>query len=136
MHRNSIRPSIYVYSSSIIFLKNENAHPPLNTHRGEEMRGEERGEEWRGKDFRKRTLWNFILSISSFLWDLVMIDTMEWLLVCSLLKVHLLFCYCGDVICVFITQLLERIGPATEELKSKGIDFSLWYKPEDYRADV
>jgi len=35
-----------------------------------------------------------------------------------------------------ISQLLERIGPATEGLKSKGIDFSLWYKPEDYRADV
>jgi hypothetical protein len=34
-----------------------------------------------------------------------------------------------------ISQLLERIGPATEELKSKGIDFSLWYKPEDYRTD-
>ncbi|CAJ2645165.1 unnamed protein product [Trifolium pratense] len=32
-------------------------------------------------------------------------------------------------------KLLERIGPATEELKSKGIDFSLWYKPEDYRTD-
>ncbi|KZV42514.1 hypothetical protein F511_38539 [Dorcoceras hygrometricum] len=28
--------------------------------------------------------------------------------------------------------LLERIGPATEKLKIKGIDFSLWYKPENY----
>ncbi|KAB1222123.1 Phosphatase IMPL1, chloroplastic [Morella rubra] len=33
-------------------------------------------------------------------------------------------------------KLLERIGPATEKLKSKGIDFSLWYKPENYRADL
>lgn len=31
-------------------------------------------------------------------------------------------------------QLLDRIGPATEKLKSKGIDFSLWYKPENYRT--
>lgn len=37
---------------------------------------------------------------------------------------------------VIHAKLLERIGPATEGLKSKGIDFSLWYKPEDYRADV
>ncbi|XP_075505309.1 phosphatase IMPL1, chloroplastic isoform X1 [Primulina tabacum] len=29
-------------------------------------------------------------------------------------------------------KLLERIGPATEKLKIKGIDFSLWYKPENY----
>jgi myo-inositol-1(or 4)-monophosphatase len=36
---------------------------------------------------------------------------------------------------VLHAKLLERIGPATEELKSKGIDFSLWYKPEDYRTD-
>ncbi|XP_014494458.1 phosphatase IMPL1, chloroplastic [Vigna radiata var. radiata] len=34
------------------------------------------------------------------------------------------------------TELLNRIGPATEKLKNKGIDFSLWYKPENYRADV
>ena len=33
-------------------------------------------------------------------------------------------------------QLLERIGPATEKLKSKGIDFSLWYKPESLHADL
>ncbi|KAL1325561.1 hypothetical protein HN51_035615 [Arachis hypogaea] len=33
-------------------------------------------------------------------------------------------------------KLLDRIGPATEKLKSKGIDFSLWYKPENYAADV
>ncbi|KAG6523702.1 hypothetical protein ZIOFF_013578 [Zingiber officinale] len=32
-------------------------------------------------------------------------------------------------------QLLERIGPATEELKKKGIDFSLWFKPENYITD-
>jgi hypothetical protein len=63
---------------------------------------------------------------------------MEWFALCSLLKMknnknmlldvlsHLFMC---------ISQLLERIGPATEELKSKGIDFSLWYKPEDYRTD-
>ncbi|GAU45230.1 hypothetical protein TSUD_138020 [Trifolium subterraneum] len=37
---------------------------------------------------------------------------------------------------VLHAKLLERIGPATEELKSKGIDFSLWYKPEDYRTDL
>ncbi|XP_073130677.1 phosphatase IMPL1, chloroplastic isoform X2 [Henckelia pumila] len=29
-------------------------------------------------------------------------------------------------------KLLERIGPATEKLKIKGIDFSHWYKPENY----
>lgn len=33
-------------------------------------------------------------------------------------------------------KLLERIGPATERLKSKGIDFSLWYKPENYQTDL
>ncbi|XP_009376387.1 phosphatase IMPL1, chloroplastic [Pyrus x bretschneideri] len=33
-------------------------------------------------------------------------------------------------------KLLERIAPATEKLKGKGIDFSLWYKPEDYTTDV
>ncbi|KAB5532293.1 hypothetical protein DKX38_018963 [Salix brachista] len=33
-------------------------------------------------------------------------------------------------------ELLERIAPATEKLKSKGIDFSLWYKPENYRTDL
>lgn len=33
-------------------------------------------------------------------------------------------------------QLLERIGPATEELKGKGIDFSLWYKPDDYTTEL
>ncbi|XP_057749262.1 phosphatase IMPL1, chloroplastic isoform X2 [Arachis stenosperma] len=33
-------------------------------------------------------------------------------------------------------KLLDRIGPATEKLKSKGIDFSLWYKPENYATDV
>ncbi|KAJ9168470.1 hypothetical protein P3X46_019988 [Hevea brasiliensis] len=32
-------------------------------------------------------------------------------------------------------KLLERIAPATEKLKAKGIDFSLWYKPENYRTD-
>ncbi|CAJ1975534.1 unnamed protein product [Sphenostylis stenocarpa] len=37
---------------------------------------------------------------------------------------------------VLHAKLLDRIGPATEKLKSKGIDFSLWYKPENYRADV
>ncbi|XP_034887669.1 phosphatase IMPL1, chloroplastic isoform X1 [Populus alba] len=37
---------------------------------------------------------------------------------------------------VFIMQLLERIAPATEKLKGKGIDFSLWYKPENYRTDL
>ncbi|KAJ7969293.1 Inositol-1-monophosphatase [Quillaja saponaria] len=33
-------------------------------------------------------------------------------------------------------KLLERIGPATEKLKGKGIDFSLWYKPDNYHADI
>ncbi|KAL5977217.1 hypothetical protein ACLOJK_021559 [Asimina triloba] len=32
-------------------------------------------------------------------------------------------------------KLLERIGPATEQLKNKGIDFSLWFKPENYSTD-
>ncbi|KAJ0975846.1 hypothetical protein J5N97_017811 [Dioscorea zingiberensis] len=32
-------------------------------------------------------------------------------------------------------KLLERIGPATENLKNKGIDFSLWFKPENYITD-
>ncbi|ERN14805.1 hypothetical protein AMTRI_Chr02g255390 [Amborella trichopoda] len=33
-------------------------------------------------------------------------------------------------------KLLERIGPATEKLKSKGINFSHWFKPENYNSDV
>ncbi|KAM1917316.1 hypothetical protein ACFX13_036932 [Malus domestica] len=33
-------------------------------------------------------------------------------------------------------KVLERIAPATEKLKSKEIDFSLWYKPEDYTTDI
>ncbi|CAL9016221.1 unnamed protein product [Prunus brigantina] len=33
-------------------------------------------------------------------------------------------------------KLLERIAPATEKLKSKGIVFSLWYKPDDYTTDI
>ncbi|XVF40048.1 hypothetical protein PTKIN_Ptkin01aG0081200 [Pterospermum kingtungense] len=33
-------------------------------------------------------------------------------------------------------KLLERIAPATEKLKNKGIDFSLWYKPENYVTDL
>lgn len=37
---------------------------------------------------------------------------------------------------VLHNKLLEKIGPATENLKSKGIDFSLWYKPENYRTDL
>ncbi|KAF3450035.1 hypothetical protein FNV43_RR06114 [Rhamnella rubrinervis] len=32
-------------------------------------------------------------------------------------------------------KLLERIAPATEKLKSKKLDFSLWYKPENYTTD-
>ncbi|KAL9456553.1 hypothetical protein AB3S75_005727 [Citrus x aurantiifolia] len=31
-------------------------------------------------------------------------------------------------------KLLERIAPATEKLKSKGINFSPWYKPENYHT--
>lgn len=33
-------------------------------------------------------------------------------------------------------KLLERIGPPTERLKNKGIDFSLWYKPENYHTEL
>ncbi|XP_022715455.1 phosphatase IMPL1, chloroplastic isoform X2 [Durio zibethinus] len=33
-------------------------------------------------------------------------------------------------------KLLETIAPATEKLKNKGIDFSLWYKPENYITDL
>ncbi|KAJ8758586.1 hypothetical protein K2173_000307 [Erythroxylum novogranatense] len=36
---------------------------------------------------------------------------------------------------VIHAKLLERIGPATEKLKSKGIDFSPWNKPENYHTD-
>ncbi|RWR85721.1 Inositol monophosphatase [Cinnamomum micranthum f. kanehirae] len=36
---------------------------------------------------------------------------------------------------VLHAKLLERIGPATEKLKSNGIDFSLWFKPENYTTD-
>ncbi|KAK9088150.1 hypothetical protein Scep_027232 [Stephania cephalantha] len=32
-------------------------------------------------------------------------------------------------------KLLERIGPATQKLKSNGIDLSPWFKPENYRTD-
>ncbi|KAH6756940.1 myo-inositol monophosphatase like 1 [Perilla frutescens var. hirtella] len=37
---------------------------------------------------------------------------------------------------VLHSKLLERIGPATEKLKDKGIDFSLWYKPENYYTEL
>ncbi|XP_057812110.1 phosphatase IMPL1, chloroplastic [Salvia miltiorrhiza] len=37
---------------------------------------------------------------------------------------------------VLHSKLLERIGPATEKLKDKGIDFSLWYKPENYHTEI
>lgn len=33
-------------------------------------------------------------------------------------------------------QLLEKISPATEALKTKGIDFSMWFKPENYVTDL
>ncbi|KAF4361845.1 phosphatase IMPL1, chloroplastic [Cannabis sativa] len=33
-------------------------------------------------------------------------------------------------------KLLERIAPATEKLKSKNIDFSLWYKPDNYLTEL
>lgn len=33
-------------------------------------------------------------------------------------------------------KLLERIGPATENLKTKGIGFSLWFKPENYYTEL
>lgn len=43
----------------------------------------------------------------------------------------------GDKSIAFrFAQLLERIGPATEKLIEKGIDFSLWFKPENYETDV
>ncbi|PAN04236.1 hypothetical protein PAHAL_1G051000 [Panicum hallii] len=32
-------------------------------------------------------------------------------------------------------QLLDWIGPPTEDLKKKGIDFSLWFKPDKYPTD-
>nr|XP_009590604.1 phosphatase IMPL1, chloroplastic isoform X1 [Nicotiana tomentosiformis] len=32
-------------------------------------------------------------------------------------------------------KLLEKIGPATENLKGKGIDFSVWFKPENYHTE-
>ncbi|KAM0880644.1 hypothetical protein ACQ4PT_033436 [Festuca glaucescens] len=32
-------------------------------------------------------------------------------------------------------QLLDRIRPATEDLKNKGIDFSLWFKPDKLRIE-
>ncbi|KAK9093603.1 hypothetical protein Syun_028514 [Stephania yunnanensis] len=32
-------------------------------------------------------------------------------------------------------KLLEKIGPATQKLKSNGIDLSPWFKPENYRTD-
>ncbi|KAM1154776.1 hypothetical protein ACFX19_037719 [Malus domestica] len=38
--------------------------------------------------------------------------------------------------CVLHGKLLERVAPATEKLKSQGIDFSLRYKPEDYTRDI
>ncbi|VVA93190.1 unnamed protein product [Arabis nemorensis] len=37
---------------------------------------------------------------------------------------------------VIHSKLLERIAPATENLKTKGIDFSLWCKPEDYHTEL
>ncbi|GAB2298203.1 Phosphatase impl1, chloroplastic [Dionaea muscipula] len=52
----------------------------------------------------------------------------------------------GEIFCVFDrsvlvsnnvlhSKLLERIAPATEKLKGKGIDFSLWFKPDNYATD-
>ncbi|KAL0815012.1 hypothetical protein Bca101_071455 [Brassica carinata] len=37
---------------------------------------------------------------------------------------------------VLHSKLLDRIAPATENLKTKGIDFSLWFKPEDYHTEL
>ncbi|EPS71146.1 hypothetical protein M569_03612, partial [Genlisea aurea] len=34
------------------------------------------------------------------------------------------------------SQLLERIATSTEKLKEKGIDFSPWFKPENYRTEL
>ncbi|CAD6251744.1 unnamed protein product [Miscanthus lutarioriparius] len=33
-------------------------------------------------------------------------------------------------------QLLDRIGPPTEDLKKKGIDFSLWFKPDKLSVEA
>ncbi|KAI4370890.1 hypothetical protein MLD38_019187 [Melastoma candidum] len=33
-------------------------------------------------------------------------------------------------------KLLERIAPATENLKAKGIDFSTWFKPGNYHTEL
>ncbi|CAH9086890.1 unnamed protein product [Cuscuta europaea] len=32
-------------------------------------------------------------------------------------------------------KLIDKIGPETEKLKSKGVDFSPWFKPEAYKTD-
>ncbi|CAH8384371.1 unnamed protein product [Eruca vesicaria subsp. sativa] len=37
---------------------------------------------------------------------------------------------------VLHSKLLDRIAPATENLKTKGIDFSLWFKPEEYHTEL
>ncbi|CAM8894956.1 unnamed protein product [Rhodiola kirilowii] len=37
---------------------------------------------------------------------------------------------------VIHSKLLERIAPATENLKNNGTDFSLWFKPDKYRTDL
>lgn len=37
---------------------------------------------------------------------------------------------------VIHSKLLESIGPKTEKLKSKGIDFSRWYKPDNYHTEL
>ncbi|CAM8897297.1 unnamed protein product [Rhodiola kirilowii] len=48
----------------------------------------------------------------------------------------------GEGFCVFdrsvlvSNNLLERIAPATENLKNNGTDFSLWFKPDKYRTDL
>lgn len=67
------------------------------------------------------------LVIFLFAWHLVSLFFPQWYLV------HL-----GDDISFAFrfAQLLERIGPATEKLIGRGIDFSLWFKPENYETDV
>ncbi|RAL49832.1 hypothetical protein DM860_002123 [Cuscuta australis] len=59
----------------------------------------------------------------------------------------LVSCMDGERFCVFDRsvlasngalhdKLLDKIGPATEKLKSEGGDFSLWFKPEAYKTDL
>ncbi|XP_044481511.1 phosphatase IMPL1, chloroplastic-like, partial [Mangifera indica] len=37
---------------------------------------------------------------------------------------------------VIHAELLQRIAPPTEKLETKGIDFSIWYKPDNYNTGI